>query len=381
MKGTTQQHNNNSNKNSYAIDIKNVQNRNELMNIFTNKQFCQLLQDKTINVKLNISINADITNPNSGDGLQLGQNNVNVAAASSSSSMSPLSPPLSPQLPTKTKKIGDYVVNSFIIYTSFLSKANIKVKKNMNVWNLMRDDPKYGNQFHDLMLWLECFVKGKYLKSAVNHNQQQPKQWYVLDETPRERLPSDDEERLVRKMIVQSALGVVVAAYNNNTNNTNNHFGDIEHILNNPDNNDIRALYAKLDDAQRERIKQVFTYELERLTRTGFDYNLCVERTTALKMFLNKNDLYLTTVPSTNEEWVVTKTLSNQQEVPSISLKRKYNSISKSNNNNNNNINNDDNDDEEEDKMVIDYSHLPSPNVITKEMVNDDDSDYMYNNK
>nr|UYX49681.1 39K [Darna trima granulovirus] len=162
---------NNEEGREYFINIKNVHNRDVLMDTFNNSSFKQMMLDKRMIIKLKPEININQTQ--------------NYAK--------------------KKKAASPYVVNSFIIYTSFLSKANIKLKKDSRSWQLMgfkNEDTNevYNNgyDFRQLIVQIEKFHKNLNIdndvvktsvlrKSAVNYAQTILSACYKNDEIP---LPS-----------------------------------------------------------------------------------------------------------------------------------------------------------------------------------------------
>ncbi|ACZ63534.1 39K [Pieris rapae granulovirus Wuhan] len=119
---------------NYLIDIKHIYNRDSLLETFNNSHFKQLMSDKTFVVKLKPEID---------------MNEKRVCVTK------------------KKKTTSPYIINSFIIYTSFLSKADIKLKKDNKSWQMMGAvDPlskapldKDGYEFRKLIEELEVFHK------------------------------------------------------------------------------------------------------------------------------------------------------------------------------------------------------------------------------
>ncbi|AKN80791.1 39K [Diatraea saccharalis granulovirus] len=117
----------------YMIDIKHIKNRDTLLDLFETTGFKQLLQNKLLTINLKVEVKT---------------NDKRV-------------------MMKKKKTSTPYIINSFIFYTSFLSKADIKLKKDSKSWQLMYAvDPVTktpidvdGYEFRKLIEELELYHK------------------------------------------------------------------------------------------------------------------------------------------------------------------------------------------------------------------------------
>ncbi|QOD40013.1 39k [Matsumuraeses phaseoli granulovirus] len=156
----------------YIVNIKHVQNRDMIYELFENPQFNQLMQNKTLFVNLK----ADI------------ETNKRVVLK-------------------KKKAPIPYIINSFIFYTSFLSKADIKLKKDSKSWQLMGAvDPdtklpldKDGFEFRKLIEELETFHK----KLAV------------YDDSPTNKEMNKNKTSELRKGVIAFAQNMLTSCYKN----------------------------------------------------------------------------------------------------------------------------------------------------------------------
>lgn len=87
----------------YMIDISHMENRDTILDLFENASFKHMIQNKILLVKLK---------------MELETNEKRVVAK-------------------KKKSATPYIINSFIFYTSFMSKAEIKLKKDSKSWQIM----------------------------------------------------------------------------------------------------------------------------------------------------------------------------------------------------------------------------------------------------
>nr|ARX71389.1 39k [Erinnyis ello granulovirus]ARX71909.1 39k [Erinnyis ello granulovirus]ARX72039.1 39k [Erinnyis ello granulovirus] len=162
--------NNNNNKNGgveYVLDIKNINNRDVLLKLFNDAHFKHLLRDSQYSVDLKPEICV---------------NNKRIVVAKKKKSSTP------------------YVINSFIIYTSFLSNAKIKLVKDNKAWKLMETvDPvsmrpvdEDGYAFRQLIEELEEFHKRLVFDDKCEH-----------------------KTNALRKKIIGYAKTMLTASYNN----------------------------------------------------------------------------------------------------------------------------------------------------------------------
>ncbi|AER41482.1 39K/PP31 [Epinotia aporema granulovirus] len=107
---------------NYAINVEFVKNRDEIVDLFRCPDFTNMLQNKNCDVNLKIDLL-----------------------------------PGRKILQKKKKAQAAYAINSFIFYTSFVSKLGIKLK-NEGVWKIMKNDPE-GMVFYKQILSLENFYK------------------------------------------------------------------------------------------------------------------------------------------------------------------------------------------------------------------------------
>ncbi|AAP85686.1 39K [Adoxophyes orana granulovirus] len=150
-----------SNKN--LIDVSYINNKDLIVNMFNNNQFKQMLMDKKILVNLRIDLDANDKK----------------------------------SIIKKKKTNQPYIINSFIIYTSFLSKANIKLVKDNKAWQLMADSSNQdGAAFRALIEHLEVCHK----KLVIENNMG------VVDNT---------KTTILRKSVIAYAHNIMIAAYNN----------------------------------------------------------------------------------------------------------------------------------------------------------------------
>nr|ANY57441.1 PP31 [Phthorimaea operculella granulovirus]QBH66017.1 PP31 [Phthorimaea operculella granulovirus]QBH66147.1 PP31 [Phthorimaea operculella granulovirus]QBH66277.1 PP31 [Phthorimaea operculella granulovirus]QBH66407.1 PP31 [Phthorimaea operculella granulovirus] len=108
----------------YTINIEHVINRDTILDLFENPNFLQMLQNKTLTVSLNAQVDS-----------------------------------VKKVLPKKKKAPVPYIINSFIFYTSFLSKADIKLKKFNKAWKIMGGGEEKSHEFRQLIESLEAFHK------------------------------------------------------------------------------------------------------------------------------------------------------------------------------------------------------------------------------
>ncbi|UYE99116.1 MAG: hypothetical protein [Betabaculovirus sp.] len=158
---------NNKNVDEYTMDLKHIGNRDALRRLFNDTHFKHLLRDSQYSVELKPEINV------SGKKVVV----------------------------TKKKKSSTpYVINSFIIYTSFLSNAKIKLVKDNKAWKMMETvdpvslspvDPD-GYAFRQLIEELEEFHKR-----------------LVFDDK------CEQKTNALRKKIISYAKSMLTASYNN----------------------------------------------------------------------------------------------------------------------------------------------------------------------
>ncbi|AEB00334.1 39k [Clostera anachoreta granulovirus] len=147
----------------FTLDLQYVTNKNALLDLFDNVHFKQLLHDKSLVLTL------------------VPQVDVNKSPVS-----------------VKKKSSNVYIINSFIIYTSFLSKADIKLKKDNKSWQMMgalengQPVDTDGYEFRKLIEELEVFHK---------------------------KLLFDDGDRrkttILRKRVINYAQALLIASYRN----------------------------------------------------------------------------------------------------------------------------------------------------------------------
>ncbi|UXX41853.1 39k protein [Psilogramma increta granulovirus] len=158
---------NNKSVDEYTIDIKHIGNREALRKLFIDTHFKHLLRDTQYSVELRPEI---VVN---GKKIMLAK---------------------------KKKSSTPYVINSFIIYTSFLSNAKIKLVKDNKAWKLMETvDPvslspvdEDGYAFRQLIEELEEFHKR-----------------LVFDDR------CEQKTNVLRKKIINYAKSMLTASYNN----------------------------------------------------------------------------------------------------------------------------------------------------------------------
>lgn len=154
---------------NYLVDITNIKNRDAILDVFDNNQFKQLLHDKkfVVNLRPEIDINEKRN------------------------------------IVKKKKNLTPYIINSFIIYTSFLSKADIKLKKDNKSWQMMGVDTKTkipldkdGSEFRKLIEELEMFHK----KLIIDD----------VDDTPSN---NNLKTTILRRKVIAYAQTLLIACY------------------------------------------------------------------------------------------------------------------------------------------------------------------------
>lgn len=151
----------------YTIDIKHVGNRDALRKLFNDTHFKHLMRDNQYSVELKPEINVS------------GKKVLVVK---------------------KKKSSTPYIINSFIIYTSFLSNAKIKLVKDNKAWKMMETvDPvslnpvdQDGYEFRQLIEELEDFHKRLVFDDKCEH-----------------------KTNVLRKKIINYAKCMLTAGYNN----------------------------------------------------------------------------------------------------------------------------------------------------------------------
>lgn len=144
---------------SYVINVEFVKNRDEIVDLFNCPDFVHMLQNKNCDINLKIDLL-----------------------------------PGRKILQKKKKAQAAYAINSFIFYTSFVSKLGIKLK-NEGIWKIMKKDPE-GMVFHKQILSLEEFYK------RLN----------VYDEDKTVNREKSDE---LRRQVIEYARQLMVSCYNN----------------------------------------------------------------------------------------------------------------------------------------------------------------------
>ena len=154
----------------YIIDIQHVQNRDIIMQLFENSNFNQLLQNKCIGVTLKPELDL-----------------------------------VKRQVPKKKKTAMPYIINSFIFYTSFLSKADLKLKKKswqmMGAVDAITKKPVDGDgyEFRKLIENLELFHK----------------KLVVYDDVPDNTVINYDKTSDLRKKVIGYSQLLLTSCYKN----------------------------------------------------------------------------------------------------------------------------------------------------------------------
>ncbi|AAS82687.1 ORF51 [Agrotis segetum granulovirus] len=156
---------------NYTVNVKRFTNGAEIVDMMESASLNQLLNSKRMNVMLKVEVL-----------------------------------PLKKIGPKKKKQPVPYTINSFIFYTSFLSKAGIKLKKDSKSWQCMGLNPNTkepidldGHNFRKLIAKLEAFHK----------------KLFVFDDPPTNKVLNVEKTDYVRKRAIAYSQNLLAACYNN----------------------------------------------------------------------------------------------------------------------------------------------------------------------
>ncbi|ABC61176.1 39K [Choristoneura occidentalis granulovirus] len=202
------------------IDITHVHNRDSIRKLFKDNHFKHLLRDSQYDVELK---------------LEIGVNGRRVL------------------VPKKKKSSSPYAINSFIIYTSFLSNAKIKLVKNNKAWEMMDlVDPITKTPFDD-----DGYQFRKLLKMIEEFHQE-----FSGD--------SEEKTKAIRKRIVNYAKSMLTASFNG------------EPIL------EPGSVKFDFDDDCCDEVKKKYLKAGEDLYKHADGFK---EKTDKFKLFLNRHRL------------------------------------------------------------------------------------------